>query len=126
MHGWLKPAAALVGNLKQRRGPTRYGGVEEREGSARTSGGEGRAGHRVDIDPCLHGVAPLSLPPMLHRYSKGVMYPYPILVRYTNMCTRIHHFSGFSFEKVCIFVSDTYCIRYPDLYSCNIGCPHPH
>jgi len=58
---------------------------------------------------------------MLHRYSNGVTYPYPILVGYTNMDTQIHHFSGFSFEEMCIRVSDTYCIGYSYPYSCNIA-----
>ena len=50
------------------------------------------------------------------------MYPYPILVGYADTDTRIHRFSVFSFEKVCIRVSDTYCIRYSYPYSCNVGC----
>ena len=52
---------------------------------------------------------------------RGVTYPYPILVGYADTDTRIHHFSGFSFEKVCIRVSDTYCIRYSYPYSCNVA-----
>jgi hypothetical protein len=48
------------------------------------------------------------------------MYPYLILVGYADTDTQIHHFSGFSFDKVCIRVSDTYCIGYQYLYSCNI------
>jgi hypothetical protein len=37
---------------------------------------------------------------MLHGYSKvGVAYPYPILVGCKDTDTRIHHFSGFSFDK---------------------------
>jgi hypothetical protein len=47
-------------------------------------------------------------------------YPYPILVGYADTDTRIHHFSGISFDKVRIRVSDTYCIGYPYPYSCNI------
>ena len=55
---------------------------------------------------------------------RGLTYPYPILVGYADTDTRIHHFSGFSFEKVCICVSDTYCIRYSYPYSCNVGPSH--
>jgi hypothetical protein len=43
---------------------------------------------------------------------RGVMYLYPILVRYTDTDTRIHHFSEIYFEKVRIRVSDTYRIGY--------------
>jgi hypothetical protein len=53
---------------------------------------------------------------------KRVTYLYLILAGYADTDTRIHHFSGFSFEKVCIRVSDTYCIGYPYPYSCNIEC----
>jgi hypothetical protein len=49
------------------------------------------------------------------------MYPYPILVGYADTDTRIHHFSGISFDNVRIRVSDTYCIGYPYLYSRNTG-----
>ena len=49
------------------------------------------------------------------------MYPYLILVGYADTDTRIHHFSGFCFEKVCIHVSDTYCIRYSYPCSCNVA-----
>jgi hypothetical protein len=52
--------------------------------------------------------------------SRRVTYPYPILVGYADTDTRIHHFSGISFDKVRIRVSDTYCIGYPYPYSCNI------
>jgi len=50
-----------------------------------------------------------------------VTYPYPILVGYADTDTQIHYFSGFFFEKVCIRVSDTYCIGYSYPYSCNVG-----
>jgi hypothetical protein len=49
------------------------------------------------------------------------MYPYPILVGYADTDTRIHHFSGISFDNVRIRVSDTYCIGYPYPYSRNTG-----
>ena len=52
---------------------------------------------------------------------KKVTYPYPILVGYADTDTRIHYFSRFSFEKMRIRVSNTYCIEYSYPYSCNIA-----
>ena len=52
-------------------------------------------------------------------YTDTLTYPYPILVGDVDTDTRIHHLSGFFFEKVCICVSDTYYIGYS--YSCNVG-----
>jgi hypothetical protein len=43
----------------------------------------------------------------------GLTYLYPILIRYADTDTRIHHSSGFSSDRV--------CIRYSYPYSCNIA-----
>jgi hypothetical protein len=53
---------------------------------------------------------------------RGVTYPYPILVGYTDTDTRIHHFSEISFQKVRIRVSDMYCIGYPYPYNIGANC----
>jgi hypothetical protein len=56
---------------------------------------------------------------MIVDTPRGVTYPYPILVGYADTDSQIHHFSGISFDKVRIPVSDTYCIGYPYPYWCN-------